>query len=123
MADDDSAVRFPRSVYGVGSDPDPRFSLANERTFLSWIRTSLAMVAAGVALGVLPADMREPFGTPTAVALVFLGMATSVRAWLGWCRTERALRLGNPLPGQAFSLVVAAVALLAAAAMAVDVLS
>jgi putative membrane protein len=31
------------------SDPDYRFSLANERTFLAWIRTALALVAGGVA--------------------------------------------------------------------------
>ena len=42
--------RFPRQVYGHGEDPDPRFSLANERTFLAWIRTTLALLAAGVAL-------------------------------------------------------------------------
>ena len=38
--------RFPRSVYGEGEEPDPRFSLANERTFLAWLRTALAMYAA-----------------------------------------------------------------------------
>ena len=42
--------RFPRRVYGVGTEPDARFSLANERTFLAWIRTALALIAAGVAL-------------------------------------------------------------------------
>lgn len=30
------------------SSPDPRFSLANERTVLAWLRTSLAFVAAGL---------------------------------------------------------------------------
>jgi putative membrane protein len=37
--------RFPRWVYGAGDEPDARFSLANERTFLAWIRTSLALSA------------------------------------------------------------------------------
>src|SRR5690606_10629661 len=37
--------RFPRTVYGEGEEPDPRFSLANERTFLAWLRTALAMYA------------------------------------------------------------------------------
>ena len=46
MADD----RKPDSVYGVGHEPDPRFSLANERTALSWMRTALALVAGGVAI-------------------------------------------------------------------------
>ena len=42
--------RWPRAVYGVGTEPDPRFSFANERTFLAWIRTSLGFLAAGVAI-------------------------------------------------------------------------
>ena len=42
--------RFPRRVYGVGSEPDPRFTLANERTFLAWIRTSLALLAGAAAV-------------------------------------------------------------------------
>lgn len=28
-----------------GRDPDYRFSLANERTFLAWIRTALALLS------------------------------------------------------------------------------
>src|SRR5690625_7704897 len=45
--------RRPASVYSVGSDPDARFSLANERTALAWLRTALALVAGGVALTTL----------------------------------------------------------------------
>ena len=33
-----------------GEDPDPRFTLANERTFLAWIRSSLAFLAGGLAI-------------------------------------------------------------------------
>ena len=39
-----------RRVLGPGVEPDPRFSLANERTFLAWIRTGLALIAGGVAI-------------------------------------------------------------------------
>ena len=42
--------RRPRSVYGVGTEPDPRFSMANERTALAWVRTGLAFIAGGIAL-------------------------------------------------------------------------
>ena len=42
--------RWPRQVYAVGSEPDPRFTFANERTFLAWIRTALGFLAAGVAI-------------------------------------------------------------------------
>ena len=60
MADDRG--RFPRSVFEEGEDPDPRFSLANERTFLAWIRTGLAFVAAGLAVEALqlPVTERKP---------------------------------------------------------------
>ncbi len=46
-------TRFPRQVFDRGEEPDARFTLANERTFLAWIRTSLALLAGGVALHVL----------------------------------------------------------------------
>ena len=52
MATDDRR-RFPRSVFDGGEDPDPRFSLANERTFLAWLRTGLALVVAGLAVEAL----------------------------------------------------------------------
>ena len=53
MSDEGRDRRFPRRVYGAGQEPDVRFSLANERTFLAWVRTSLALVAGGVALEAL----------------------------------------------------------------------
>ena len=46
--------RWPGWVYDDGDEPDPRFSFANERTFLAWVRTALALLAGGVALHVLP---------------------------------------------------------------------
>ena len=45
-----SDQRKPASVYGQGDEPDPRFSLVNERTALAWMRTALALVAAGIAI-------------------------------------------------------------------------
>ena len=50
---------WPRWVYDGGTEPDPRFTLANERTFLAWIRTSIAFMAAGVALEALPVPYPE----------------------------------------------------------------
>jgi putative membrane protein len=45
-----SDQRKPESVYGQGDEPDPRFSQASERTALAWMRTALALVAAGIAI-------------------------------------------------------------------------
>ena len=62
--------RFPRSVYARGSEPDPRFSLANERTFLAWVRTSLALLAAGVALEALQVPISPGFRLASAIVFV-----------------------------------------------------
>ncbi|MFJ8689614.1 YidH family protein [Micromonospora wenchangensis] len=90
--------RWPRRVFGRGSDPDPRFSLANERTFLAWIRTSLALVAAGVALEAVDLPMVPGMRRAAAIVLIVLGAAAPAQAWLGWTGTESALRLGRSLP-------------------------
>jgi len=91
--------RFPRSVFGHGHEPDPRFSLANERTFLAWLRTGLAFFAAAFAL--LAVQVPERIGLRLAAATVFtlLGILASVQAWANWAATERALRRSEPLPG------------------------
>nr|WP_091601310.1 DUF202 domain-containing protein [Micromonospora mirobrigensis] len=98
----------PRELRSVGSTPDYRFSLANERTFLAWLRTGLALIAGGLAaaqfLPPLPlAHLREAI----AVALLLLGGAVAVRAVDHWARTERAIRLGEELPASRFPAVLA----------------
>jgi len=90
--------RFPARVYRVGAEPDPRFSLANERTFLAWIRTSLALLAAGVALEALDLPIAEGVRLASALVFIVLGLLAPVQAWLGWMATERALRQSRPLP-------------------------
>jgi putative membrane protein len=98
--------RFPRSVFRAGQEPDPRFSLANERTFLAWIRTALAFLAAGVALHALPIVMPAPVRFVAAVVLAGVGLVIPGTAWLGWMRTERALRTGSALPAPMVAPVV-----------------
>ncbi|WP_028921340.1 YidH family protein [Pseudonocardia acaciae] len=105
--------RFPRGVYRVGEEPDPRFSLANERTFLAWIRTSLAFLALGVALRALPVAMPPGVRFVAALAFVGVGVVIPAAAWWGWARTERALRTGAPLPASTVAPVVVAGAVLA----------
>ena len=95
MADD----RKPESVYGVGDEPDPRFSLANERTALSWMRTALALVAGGVAIVSLSSLSTLPAWSALVGAAACLGgAALAARAVAAWARVERALRLRQPLP-------------------------
>lgn len=90
--------RFPRSVYGVGSEPDPRFSLANERTFLSWIRTALALIAGGIALEAVALPIQPGFRLAAAAVLIVAGILAALQAWFGWSKIERAMRMSLPLP-------------------------
>lgn len=86
-------------LLGGGSEPDPRFTLANERTFLAWIRTALALMAGGIAVEAFTADVFLPELRKTlAITLLVLGMLISVSACLRWLNVERAMRQRNPLP-------------------------
>lgn len=98
--------RFPKYVYGNGAEPDVRFSLANERTFLAWIRTSLALVAVGVALEALDLPVEPRLRMGAAVVFIALGVAVPVHGWIGWARNERAIRRDDPLPGPGFGGLV-----------------
>jgi putative membrane protein len=102
-------------VYGVGDDPDVRFSLANERTALAWIRTGLGLVAGGIALTSFAslADLSVLLDVVAAVASLG-GAALSVYGLVAWRRNERAMRLGLPLPApSALPVVVVGVVVFA----------
>lgn len=101
--------RWPARVYGEGTEPDPRFTFANERTFLAWLRTSLALVVAGVAVDVLAesGDADADGYRPLAVALIVLGLAASGAAFYRWMANERAMRRREPLPGLGLGTVLA----------------
>lgn len=103
-----SRERFPRWVYERGSEPDPRFSLANERTILAWIRTSLGLIAGGTALEALDLPMEPGLRLASAIVLLVAGAVVPVVAAVEWARTERAMREDGPLPGAitGFVLVV-----------------
>jgi putative membrane protein len=103
-----------------GHDPDARFTLANERTFLAWNRTALALVVAGLAIvQLLPPFPRVRWGRHAlGVPLIVLGAAVSVTAYWEWRRNQSALRRGEPLPRSVLPQILAAtisgVAILAA---------
>jgi putative membrane protein len=91
--------RLSARVLGGGTEPDPRFTLANERTFLAWIRTSLAFLAGGIAVEAFTADLfPEPVRTFLAVVLLLLGVLISGGAAWRWVGVERSLRRKAPLP-------------------------
>jgi putative membrane protein len=91
--------RRPHWVYGDGEEPDYRFSFANERTFLAWIRTALAFLAGGVAVENIDLAMTDPVKSALAAVLVVIGMLCATSAWFRWALAERAMRRAEPLPG------------------------
>jgi putative membrane protein len=108
--------RWPRSVYGVGREPDPRFTLANERTFLAWVRTSLGFLAAGVAVATI-ARFSAGMGIEvrlTALLLIICGLVCAAGGFRRWMRQERAIRLEAPLPSTPAIPFIAAVLVLVA---------
>jgi len=99
-------------------EPDPRFTLANERTFLTWLSTSLALSAGGVAMAAAPKDIFIPWvRTALAIVLVLLSALAATLSYPRWRQVQRALRQREPLPRLALAPVfgygVAAVAVLA----------
>jgi putative membrane protein len=95
---------------GEERDIDARFSYANERTFLAWNRTALAVITAGLAITQLlpPFDLpggRKLIGLP----LILLGVVLSVFSLRQWQANERAMRRREPLPPSWLPRLVAVV--------------
>ena len=89
------------------SEPDVRFTYANERTFLAWNRTALALIATGVAATQLLPEFhirggRQVLGIP----LIALGALVAVTSFRQWQLNERAMRHRRPLPRSHMALVL-----------------
>lgn len=82
-----------------GEEPDPRFTLANERTFLAWIRTALALLGGGIAVETFAGQAFEPLlRLVITLSLLSLSILVCVGACLRWLAVERALRHRRALP-------------------------
>lgn len=91
--------RLSSKVLGGGIEPDPRFTLANERTFLAWIRTSLALLAGGIAIEAFASEIFVPeVRKSVAVLLLILAAVIGSGAFFRWVNVERAMRQQAPLP-------------------------
>ena len=91
--------RVPHGVYDGGIDPDIRFSLANERTYLAWVRTGMALIAGAVAVHSPVLELGRVTGTLLSLWLLILAATCIGQGWWRWYRTEKALRTTGMLPG------------------------
>lgn len=101
--------------------PDERFTLASERTFLAWLRTSLGLLAGGIALSHLVPDFSTGWvRTLLGFVLILLAVAAPIAGLRRWLQVRRALETGARMPEDrdlwVFAVVIAAVAAAAAVA-------
>jgi len=101
-------------------EPDYRYTLANERTFLAWMRTCLALLAAAVAVVQFASDVgSESFRVTCAVVLAALAAGSAAGALWRWGSAQRAMQAGHHLRRGALPLVLAFGLALVAAAVVV----
>jgi putative membrane protein len=105
-------------------EPDARFTFANERTFLAWSRTALALVVAGLGIvQLLPPFPGVPWGRHLlGVPLIAFGAVVAVAAYSEWVRNQRALRRREPLPQSVLPKILAIIIAIMAAISAVVLL-
>ncbi|GAA3829752.1 YidH family protein [Nocardioides panacisoli] len=102
--------------------PDPRFSLANERTFLAWIRTALALLAASAGLAVVDVPWPTAVVRVLGCVLALCGGVCAVLACVRWRAVEVAIGEGRAAPIARPHLLVAMSAAVGVVALAVVVL-
>ncbi len=107
-----------------GTEPDPRFTFANERTFLAWSRTALALVVAGLGVvQLLPPFPGVPWGRHVlGVPLIVFGAVVALTAYREWTSSQRAMRHEQPLPRSYMPVIMTAIIAAMAVVAAVVVL-
>jgi putative membrane protein len=103
-----------------GEEPDYRFTLANERTFLAWVRTALALLAGGVLLEQFATHL-QPHALIVALALglAILSSVLCTVAYVRWRANEIAMRHRQALPTSIAIPMLSAIAAVAAGVIAV----
>jgi putative membrane protein len=110
---------------GVPAGADPRISYANETTFLAWVRTSLGLMTAGLAITQLLPEFRVAGGRRSiGLPLIALGLWTTAAAYRRWNANERAIHAGEPMPPSHLATFVASgVAVVTAVALVLTVIA
>ena len=117
--------RADERLRSIGDEPDYRFSLANERTFLAYLRTALALMVAGVAvLEFVDVTAAPRYDLLLGAGLLILGILTSATSYRHWRASEEAMRTAQPLPYSSVPRMLAgALTLLAVATLLAALLS
>lgn len=107
-----------------GRDPDYRFSLANERTFLAWLRTAFAFLVGGVAAAKALHFNHDIWRWVVAAPPIIAGAWTALEGAARWRQSETAMRTESSLPvGRGLtpiSIGVCTYAIVALVAIALD---
>ena len=108
-----------------GIEPDPRFTYANERTFLAWSRTALALVVAGLGIvQLLPPFPGVPWGRHVlGIPLIVFGAIVALTAYREWTKNTWAMRHEQPLPRSIMPTIIAVIIAAMAVVSAVVVLA
>jgi putative membrane protein len=107
----DEQAQSPSASEGAGpheeDEPDVRFTYANERTFLAWNRTALALIATGVAATQLLPKLQVEWGRRLlGLPLIALGAIVAAESLRQWRANQRAMRRGEPLPRSRMPVVL-----------------
>jgi putative membrane protein len=93
-------------VTSSGSHPDPRFSLANERTFLAYVRTALAVLAGGVAIFGYAPDRRIALGA--GLGLLVVGFVALIGGYVRWRHIDKAIADDRPIRASVLPIIITA---------------
>ncbi|GAB4065279.1 YidH family protein [Ancylobacter sonchi] len=108
----------------AGTRPDYRFSLANERTFLAWIRTALALIAGAIGIDQFASHLATPpLRLALSLCLLAVGGLLGGLAYRRWAGAERAMRHDEDLPRSLLLPLMALVVTLIAVVLAGFVIS